>query len=413
MNLNTKRHKEVTTNIDYMRKQNIFIFTLISLLLFSCKKEDNYQVDARLDPYLQLFLQEAEQRGFHFDVEENGLLLQFADLKKPTIGLCTYSDPLLVQIDRTYWKEVTQYNNCEDLRQDVVFHELGHGLLNRKHDNSTLSNTEWKSIMCGGETVRDRSWQVNFSGKRKKYYLDELFNIKTPEPSFTKYGAKFSGEKGELIAAYNFSKEKYLTDADGNIYNVSDNMYKITTNSDYNNIVYLHTKGNFTSDFYYEIKVKTDLIGNGDCVGIIASYPLSDTTSAGNYFYISKNNTYKDFRACAGHMQCLPPIAEVILQNDVCNLSNSTETTLAIERTNDELYFYVNDQLIYRNDYMADQTYINFGVVTPAKNTVAITSSKCYDKSNRTLKSETGNTLSSEFAKFDGKLSIHPSNTIK
>ena len=205
-------------------KNTFFLLGFLFLLLFSsCRKDDDYQVDPALDPYLQLFLKEARQRGFEFDVEKNGLIMEFANLDSPTIGLCTYTRPLLIQIDRTYWKDVTQYDNCEDLRQNVVFHELGHGLLNRSHDNNTLSNSEWKSLMCGGDIVRDRSWQVNFSGMRKKYYLDELFNTKTPEPDFLHYGDTFSGDKGTLVESYDFSEDKYFTDANGNIYDISNN----------------------------------------------------------------------------------------------------------------------------------------------------------------------------------------------
>lgn len=396
-----------------MKNTRILILGLISLLLFSCKKGDIYQVDPKLDPYLQLFLQEAKERGFNFNLEEDGLILQFADLESPTIGLCTYTYPLLVQIDRTYWRDVTKYNNCEDLRQDVVFHELGHGLLNRSHDNQTLSNTEWKSIMCGGDIVRERSWQVNFSGMRKKYYLDELFNTKTPEPDFFKYGDTFSGDKGNLVESYDFSENKHFTDADGNVYDISNNAYNITTNNDYNNIVYLHTRKNLTSDFYYEVKLKTKLAGNGDCVGIIAGYPISDTTGVGNYFYISRNNSYNELRAYVGHMQCMQPIAEVILKKNVCQLDDQTETKLAIERTNNELYFYVNDQLIYRNDYMADQKYANFGLVTPSKNTVTVTSSMCYNKANGSLRASTENGLSTVFANRGGAIPFNIPNTIK
>ena len=109
-------------------KRFIPITVLFGLFLLpSCKDKVHYQVNGILDPYLQLFLKEAEKRNLHFDVEEDGLILEFADLDEPTIGLCTYSDPLLVQIDQEYWRNVEEYENCEDLRENVVFHELAHG----------------------------------------------------------------------------------------------------------------------------------------------------------------------------------------------------------------------------------------------------------------------------------------------
>ena len=155
------------------------------------------------------------------------------------------------------------------------------------------------------------------------------------------------------------------------------------------------------------------MAGNGDCVGIIAGYPISDTTGVGNYFYISRNNSYNELRAYVGHMQCMQPIAEVILKKNVCQLDDQTETKLAIERTNNELYFYVNDQLIYRNDYMADQKYANFGLVTPSKNTVTVTSSMCYNKANESLRASTENGLSTVFANRGGAIPFNIPNTIK
>ncbi len=151
----------------FFRKHFFCFLLLVAPLfsLFSCDDEEGekeYSVDSELYPYLQRFLDEAAKRGKSFDVVGDGLIMEFADLESPVVGLCTYSNPIKVQIDKKYWKETANSANQENLREDVVFHELGHGLLRRSHDNSTLPNTEWKTIMCGGTEVDGRSWAVNF-----------------------------------------------------------------------------------------------------------------------------------------------------------------------------------------------------------------------------------------------------------
>lgn len=355
-------------------KIRILHLLLLIILLFSCKKKDIYQVDSTLDPYLQMFLNEASKRGYHFNLEEDGLLMKFADLKSPTIGLCTYTDPLLVEIDRTYWNDVTKYDNCEDLRQDVVFHELAHGLLNRRHDNAYLANTEWKSIMCGGDEVEERSWAVNFTGYRKEYYLNELFNSRYPAPDWAATGT-FSDKASlaDTIANLDMSKRIHQTNDHGITYDLNNGVYTISVGSESNTICPLYS-GNITSDFYYETTLKTNLTGQNDCVGIGTGYKNAQDSTNYNFFYIIKNNTYNQYRTYAINQRCLPPLAEVLM-NDDCDLTNYTH--LAIERKNGELYFYVNNQLTYHHDFDADRAITRLCVIAPARGSVSINSATC------------------------------------
>ncbi len=361
-----------------MKQYRFLLYCLIILNMLSCRKEDNYQVEAELDPYLQLFLQEASKRGMNLNVEENGLLMKFDNLTPPTIGLCTYSNPILVQIDPTYWNKVKEYDNCEDLRQNVVFHELAHGLLNREHDNGTLDNSEWKSLMCGGDLFHERSWQVNFRGERRQYYLDELFNARTPQPSWAEYGVKFSGEKGKQIIKLDLSEEKKTTNQNGNVYQISNGNYTISINEKNNIIVPLFVDLNLTGDFYYEVVLTGNLVGNGECTGLVATYEEKEERNY-HLFSLIKNRTYGDYRCYASNTKCMDPIAEVILKTGVCNIKNEY-TTLGIERRGSELYFYINDQLIYRNDFDANKPISRLAVVAPTLSTINIKEAACYNK---------------------------------
>lgn len=375
-----------------MRMRNLNLIVkgcMLIMLCFSCKKEDTYQVEAELDPYLQMFLQEGAKRGFNFNVEENGLLMKFADLQAPTIGLCTYSEPLLVQIDRTYWQEVTKYENCEDLRQNVVFHELAHGLLNRDHDNGILTNGEWKSLMCGGDTYLERSWQVNFCGERRQYYLDELFNPSMPQPEWANYGDSFSGEKGSLYYELDLNNPKAKTDEDGNSFTISDGLYTVYLNSESNTILPIGKEEQVTGDCYFEATLYTHMSNVNACIGVGVEYTDAHNQKAYNSFLISKNYMYNEYRAYPANTKCQPNFAEVSIRYGVCDVNN--ETKLSIERTGNEYYFYVNDQLIYRHDYDADKPINRFNLIIPGKTETYVTSFKCYKKTEASIKSSSVN----------------------
>lgn len=376
-----------------MNKSYLLPLFLIATLLFSCQKEgfERYSVDSTLDPYLQMFLEEGRKRGVDIDVEKNGLIMEFAKLQRPTIGLCTYQKPLLVQIDRDYWKEVMQYENQEELRQNVVFHELAHGLLNRPHINTYLPNLEWKSIMCGGDEVAGRDWSVNFNGYRKEYYLDELFNIHTEAPAWSMNEA-FNGEKGNLIGETILNYEYQNIDTEGNIHTISGDSYTITTTKTENHIaIPLGIPADqFTGDFYFETIMKVNFKMENSCAGIAAIYDydndhnynwhartMDDSISDGTN-YIAINPTNVGDQIFLVNSNCQLPIAE-ILDKEVFQKDDFNK--YAIARHNGELFFYINDQLIFRNDFRADKTYLAFGIVIPAKGTTKIKSCQLYETS--------------------------------
>lgn len=168
-----------------MKKQlpySIIIF--VSVSFFSCQDWNEYRVKSDFEPYVVRFEMEAKQRGEDFHLRERGLIIEFGDLDNGVAGLCHYGKPIRIEIDRAYWNEMGKYGGADLIREELIFHEMGHGILGRKHLNTTLSNDEWKSIMCGGNKVEDRSWNTNYRGQRRAYYLDELFTESTAEPSF-------------------------------------------------------------------------------------------------------------------------------------------------------------------------------------------------------------------------------------
>jgi hypothetical protein len=313
---------------------------------------------------LQQFIHEAGRRGVSLNIEKEGIIMEFADLEPPTIGLCHYSLPRRIQIDRSYWQQVEAYPNGENLRENVVFHELAHGFLNRKHDNATLLNTEWKSLMCGGETVDNRNWAVNFNGYRKSYYLDELFHIGTPEPEWSK-PAVFEGLNEYPVKAFSFDIRNYQGQPSGMIsesvaYRVENGFYNLFSLSPSNTLLALFS-ADLPERFYLEINMLPTLEANA-ITGIFAGYK-NTLDESHNYFSFSSSK-----RTLVANTHCYYPFTEVLVNR---KYKDNEINKFALLKKGNELFFYLNDELVYRNDYELEG-YNKVGIVVPATGTLSI-----------------------------------------
>lgn len=297
----------------------LLFFALLPLLLTlsACGDEESlkpYSVDPELDIYLQRFLASAKEHGKNFDLESDGLVMEFADLPYPTVGLCHLTDPIKVQIDPAFWRGTTGKADQENQRENTVFHELGHGLLRRQHINATLPDTEWKSIMCGGEQKEGRAWFVNFSGARKQYYLDELFNPGAEAPAFMRM--------------------EYQPVACGDVlYDMELVRPVLLTNSTGSGSLNLLLDHDFNGGFYVEAEVEMEA-SVGLFVGSGGSYSYFDLDASG--------------RVVLGNTACLEPFSEVFLPD---TLSLAGRVKLGMLRRGDELSFFVNGLRFYWNDF--------------------------------------------------------------
>jgi len=167
-----------------MPLRNSFV-VFILMLLFSCQEDAVAPVKEPnpLMGYLESFLEEAEKRGVEIDT--SGLVLVLVDVVYPGASLCGLGNKRLpglppeVRICKicACWVNGTSY-----YRNELLFHEFGHALLGRLHDNGKLPNGSKKSIM--NESASGSSfWQGE---ERLKYYIDELFDPSTPVPDWAK-----------------------------------------------------------------------------------------------------------------------------------------------------------------------------------------------------------------------------------
>ncbi len=144
------------------------------LAMCSCGK-DSRDIDPVFQPYVDLFFEEAQKRGLDMKEEDYSFSLNFGEAVAG--GVCYYSGNR-VEINEFAWSVYPELS-----KQYLIFHELGHCLLDRRHDNQVLRNGECKSIMKGHEENECRRNSDNF-GVWRDYYLDELFNEETLLPSW-------------------------------------------------------------------------------------------------------------------------------------------------------------------------------------------------------------------------------------
>ena len=160
-----------------MRPLSIFIPILILLSaceedIFSSSIDDqqtNQLVDYRLQSYFDAFEYEAAIRGYNIDLAALEITGVIEDIQENGVaGTCQYGRHIAhVTVDRNYWNRSTVNN-----REMVVFHELGHCVLNRGHLEGEFNNGICQSIMNSGTS----GCAVIYNANTKDYYLDELFS---------------------------------------------------------------------------------------------------------------------------------------------------------------------------------------------------------------------------------------------
>ncbi len=139
-----------------------------------------YDVDPEFEPYVQEFIIEAEKRGQTFDFRETGLSIKFSEFPLTNANGRCFLGQYRIEIDKLDW-----FSFSELFRSYLLFHELGHCALNRRHRNDKFSDGSWKSVLKGDPFVEfDARKPVPYFGFRKDYYIDELFDESMPTPDW-------------------------------------------------------------------------------------------------------------------------------------------------------------------------------------------------------------------------------------
>jgi len=155
--------------------RSITILAILSLLL-ACREEaieelnavDHY-VDDRLFEYFDNFKAEAAKRNIKVDYEAMNVEGVISNIPERGIaGQCqTYENGnKAIVIDKSYW------NRVSDLKREfLVFHELGHCVLDRDHLDDTNTDGSCFSIMNSGGAA----CSLNYTMLTREALLEELF----------------------------------------------------------------------------------------------------------------------------------------------------------------------------------------------------------------------------------------------
>lgn len=158
-----------------MTLRMLYFLGFVIVFLSSCQTEvfndeSSYdQVDSQLWPYFKAFEEEASARGLDYDLNSLDLSGEVAAISDDGVaGSCQYGSHITnhVTIDKEFWNAAST-----NTREYVVFHELGHCVLLRGHDESTNSGGFCLSIMASGTGDCMPTYQQS----NRATFLDELF----------------------------------------------------------------------------------------------------------------------------------------------------------------------------------------------------------------------------------------------
>lgn len=348
---------------------NYFLLILV-FSLSSCKDSNEYRIGSNFIDYLLRFENEASKRDNNFDLQSTGLIIEFADLKDNTAGLTHYEDPIRIEIDETYWKAISKSAGADLMKEDLIFHELGHGLLDRKHLNSILENGDWKSIMCGGDKINGRSWNINYKGMRREYYINELFDESTPAPEFSSIQLMVdtTGYASKLFLSFDTDAQAGWEIKDIIEYKTSIDNGRLKFQSKVSDIylVFAKTSIDVQTDFSFELSIEYPVGGATNQYGMIFGHVPEGSLGINDpveYFTINNNKNMQ-----MGNRTWYSFFTEI---NQTSILAGG-KNKLKIVKIGKILYYFINNVYTYCSEMEVIENGNRFGFMVPSKGTVYI-----------------------------------------
>ena len=173
----------------------LLIVTITALL--SCQRSQRpepepkqYSVPTEVEPFVQRFRDETRKRGQ--TPATNNLIITFGPTQgSDACGQCALESGktprITLSTDADCWR-----NANENERECLVFHELGHCLLNRSHRTDRFPNNAYVSLMNPNDVGVYATCRYPIGNDvcdkrpRRDYYLDELVAPATPAPIWGK-----------------------------------------------------------------------------------------------------------------------------------------------------------------------------------------------------------------------------------
>ena len=347
-----------------------FGLLVVALGLVSCGNSDEHKVDAKFTEYIQRFQDEATKHGKNLDLINGGLIVEFADLKDGVAGLCHYEKPIRIEIDKTYWDAISKYADADLMKENLLFHELGHGFLGRKHLNSTLENGDWESIMCGGNKVNGRSWNINYHGVRRAYYVDELFNESTAAPTYSSLQLVADTIGYSTVHNLNFNSQSQSgwQIKDTVSYSTSlttDGKLKFQSKIAQAYLVSLTTPA-ISTNFSYELTIENSAGNATDQYGIIfGNIPADKNGNNSPIEYFNINNSKKMFMGNRTYYSFFTEL-------DQSKIVPAGKNKLKVFKIGGMIYYFINNSYVYCSEIVTTDGLNKFGFMVPAQGTVLV-----------------------------------------
>ena len=338
------------------------------LIISACKKDipKEYRVPAQLEAYITSFEQEASARGLNLDIDN--LIIEFEtnltdSNDSEAAGLCYHksrtSNPRIELDTSTFNWTAHEYS-----KEALIFHELGHCILERGHDDVLLENDNFKSIMkaTGEPTYSD------FDFFKRSYYLDELFDPNAAPPWWA------SSKENEYSNINPESKENIYTDEfvdNRNDWNLGDaggfnraieNGVLILENSS-ESPFWIGETISFNENSNWEIETSIKINVANDLATCFVFGGASPEGSGPQLYYygFNINNEAIILNNQSGHYVSSPAS---FLDADGFN-------KLTMRKIGDYVYFYINEQyynIIEHQPFFGNE----FGFLVPKQNSIEV-----------------------------------------
>lgn len=170
------------------------MWVLLACMLFcGCSKDADfvpvYNVPAEYQHFIEAFIREAADRGYSIKIDN--LIIEYdAALQAPHCAKCNSRS-----MEEDVQKIISINPNLlcwftDEQHEALIFHELGHCVLGRLHDDGILPNGDFRSLMNANDIAVYSSCLYAVDNEpcdetfKRSYYLDELFDEETPVPDW-------------------------------------------------------------------------------------------------------------------------------------------------------------------------------------------------------------------------------------
>lgn len=240
-----------------------------------------YNVPAKVQPFIDDFIEEAQQRGINLVIDD--LVVEFdSNLEvdgNQAAGICRRSrnKPPTILLDTT----TVNWSSNLSAREQLVFHELGHCVLDLSHVSDRLTDGNYVTLM---RPTGEQLYGAELSAFKREYYLDRLFDGNATAPSWSFDVPRFNDLPGDLILDFveNFNNNSNgwpTGESNNSILSFLTGIYIMEVKSPGNYFVGNTLNIDPTRDFDLQFSVKIEgngfagvLWAGGDDGGAIPSY---------------------------------------------------------------------------------------------------------------------------------------------